>query len=422
VSDPSCVSLPPALRDAAVALLTELCAISSPSGDGDGLRRAAACLAGALEARGLAVTVEQAEGDGETQPVLVGRGPDAGDGGLLLVGHLDTVLPAAPPLRVGERLVATGALDMKGGLTTLVAALDLLAARGVAPPADLVVVAVPDEEVGGPISREAMRAWGARARAALVLEPGAPAAGGETLVAGRRGLVELTLDASGRAAHSGIAYRDGRSALAAAAAWCAAAQALSRPDQGETVNVGRLIAGDADFVDNLAACHDLLGTGRRLNVVPARARAEGEARFSTRVQGEGLAARLAALAREIGEEHGVELNLAIGGWIDPVDPSGPGGALAAHAVALAARRGWRLEVERERGGISLPNFLARPTLPVLDGLGPVGGGMHTREEYIDLGSLERRIILLADLLDELRSEVGREELRRRSRQRRPDGS
>jgi di/tripeptidase len=37
---------------------------------------------------------------------------------------------------------------------------------------------------------------------------------------------------------------------------------------------------------------------------------------------------------------------------------------------------------------------------VLDGLGPVGGGMHTREEYLELRSLERRVVLLADLLAE----------------------
>jgi acetylornithine deacetylase/succinyl-diaminopimelate desuccinylase-like protein len=39
-------------------------------------------------------------------------------------------------------------------------------------------------------------------------------------------------------------------------------------------------------------------------------------------------------------------------------------------------------------------------MPVLDGLGPVGEGMHTREEYVSLPSLARRIVLLADLLED----------------------
>ena len=70
---------------------------------------------------------------------------------------------------------------------------------------------------------------------------------------------------------------------------------------------------------------------------------------------------------------------------------------------LAAERGWRLEVEDDRGGISFPNYIADPSkVAIVDGLGPVGDGMHTREEYLDLRSLERRIVLLADLLRELR--------------------
>jgi acetylornithine deacetylase/succinyl-diaminopimelate desuccinylase-like protein len=37
-------------------------------------------------------------------------------------------------------------------------------------------------------------------------------------------------------------------------------------------------------------------------------------------------------------------------------------------------------------------------IAILDGLAPVGNGMHTRDEFLDLTSLERRIVLLADLL------------------------
>ena len=72
------------------------------------------------------------------------------------------------------------------------------------------------------------------------------------------------------------------------------------------------------------------------------------------------------------------------------------------ALALTAQRGWTLHVEKDRGGISFPNYLDGDIdIPVLDGLGPVGDGMHTREEQLDLRSLRRRIVLLADLLPTL---------------------
>jgi glutamate carboxypeptidase len=431
-------ALPPDLFASTVALLEELTAISSASGDAAGLGRMAARLGAVLAARGLEVEVRQgleadgrdgsdsaAGSGGDALPVLVARGPavvadSAGRGHLLLIGHLDTVLPAAPPRRDGDRLVATGAIDMKGGLATLAGALDLLARRGAAPPADMVLVAVPDEEVGGELARAAVERWGAGARALWVLEPGEPgsAPGAETLVGGRRGLFDWRLEARGKAVHSGLHLAEGRSALLAAARWCLAATAAPNlPDApaapgatvaaGEpavrrpAVNVGRLVAGDASFVDHLAAAHAWLGTERQLNVVPDAAIVEGEARFSTAAAGEETALRLAGLAAAVGAATGTTLAFRHGRMIPPVDPRGPQQAWCARAVALAAARGWRLEVEEERGGISFPNFLPDPgRLPVLDGLGPIGGGMHTRDEYVDLVSFSRRIVLLADLLQE----------------------
>jgi len=268
-------------------------------------------------------------------------------------------------------------------------------------------VVVPDEEVGGVLSRAAMQQWGSGAKALWVLEPGEPGAdGSETLVAGRRGMYNWRLEAHGRAAHSGLHYWQGHSALIAAAGWCCEVEAHSDRGSGPTVNAGRLVAGDASFVNDLAAGAGLLRTDRQLNVVPDLAVAEGEVRFLRQEDGERMAATLTVLARNIASDTGTRLDLTFGDTIPPVDPGGPHAGLAERAVALAASRGWRLEVERERGGISFPNFLPDPgRMPVLDGLGPVGGGMHTREEHVSLTSLARRIVLLADLLEKDRTAV-----------------
>jgi glutamate carboxypeptidase len=312
---------------------------------------------------------------------------------------MDTVLPAAPPRAEGDRLIATGALDMKGGLVMLLGALDLMAARGHALPAGLTLVAVPDEEASGVISERVVRRWSERARAVLVLEPGEARGERETLVAGRRGLTEWELQVTGRASHSGLAYWAGRSAVAAASDWCLRAQRLSLPGDGRTVNVSRLVAGTADFVDRLGENHDLLGTSRQRNVIADRAVAEGEVRYLAAADGTAVIAELTALAGQIAAEHEVEARLTPGASVPPVDPHGPGEALVGRAVELAALRGFQLEVENDRGGVSFPNYMADTTsVPVVDGLGPVGNGMHTRDEWVDLASLDRRIVLLADLL------------------------
>ncbi|MES1245163.1 MAG: M20/M25/M40 family metallo-hydrolase [Acidobacteriota bacterium] len=394
--------LPVPLFERTVQLLHDLTAISSPSGDLPGLWRMTERLGAELAERGLTADVFEETGEGGTsQPVLVARGADTSRGHLLLIGHMDTVLPAAEPQIEEDRLVATGAIDMKGGLAAFLGALDLLAHRGVKPPDDLLLVVVPDEEVGGPISHSAMQRWGPGARALWVLEPGEPAGEAETMVAGRRGMFDWHLTVKGQAAHSGLHYWEGRSALAAAARWCTEAQALSTRNGGPTVNVGRLVSGDASFVENLATAHSLLGTERQLNVVPDRAVAEGETRFLRTSEEAGMENRLRDLAQRIASETGTEMVFTRQPLIPPVDPDGPHARLSERAAALAAARGWTLEIERERGGISFPNFLPDPgRLPVLDGLGPVGGGMHTREEYMELRSLRRRVVLLADLLGE----------------------
>jgi glutamate carboxypeptidase len=383
----------------ALALLERLVAISSASGDLAGVRRVAETLTAECALRGLEPEIVWRPGVAGEQPVLVARGPARAPTHLLVIGHLDTVLDAAPPRREEERLVATGAIDMKGGLAAFLGALDCARRRGTPIPEDLLLVVVPDEEIAGPISRQAPREWGKGARAVWVIEPGEPTAQGETIVAGRRGLFDWRLEVHGRSAHSGLHFWQGRSAVAAAAAWCAAAARLSRPGPGPTVNVGRFVGGDQTFVADLGAGQALLGTPRQLNVVPDRAIVEGEARFLRADEGAEMALRLAALASETARESGCEMTFHSDTPVPPVDPHGPFSAWTERAIELAARRGWRLEVEGERGGISFPNFLPDPgRLPVLDGLGPVGGGMHTREEFVSLRSLERRVALIADLL------------------------
>ncbi|HEY2091893.1 MAG TPA: M20/M25/M40 family metallo-hydrolase [Thermoanaerobaculia bacterium] len=384
----------------AEATLVRLCAISSESGNAAGIRRVANDLKAGLERRGLRVDVaDENDAAGKPQPVLIARGPSVADSHLLLLGHMDTVLPAVEPRIEGRQLSATGSLDMKGGLVTLLGALDVLAARGEKFPDDILAVFVPDEESESLISGSSANRWSRNARAVLVLEPGQARGDGETLVAGRRGMVEWKLEVTGRAAHSGLAYWSGRSALAAGAEWCARAQGLSKSGAAPTVNVGRIVGGGAEFVRDLARHHDLVGTARQLNVVSDAAIAEGEFRFLTKSDGDVMLAELTRLTSEIAARHDVTATFTPSMPVGPVDPNGPGASLVQRTVELAAKRGLHLEVEDDRGGVSFANFIAEPArVPVVDGLGPTGDGMHVRGEFLNLDSLRPRILLLADLL------------------------
>ena len=51
-----------------------------------------------------------------------------------------------------------------------------------------------------------------------------------------------------------------------------------------------------------------------------------------------------------------------------------------------------------RHGVSDANFIADLGIPVLDGLGPVGGNDHSRNEFMVKESLLKRTTLLANAL------------------------
>ena len=70
------------------------------------------------------------------------------------------------------------------------------------------------------------------------------------------------------------------------------------------------------------------------------------------------------------------------------------------ARTIAKELGWDLE-EAAVGGGSDGNFTAALGVPTLDGLGAVGGGAHSPEEFAVVSELPRRAALLAGLIGRL---------------------
>jgi acetylornithine deacetylase len=150
-------------------------------------------------------------------PIVVGRLGRPGRRRLLLVGHVDVVPPGDPATWTvdpwgGEireaRLYGRGACDMKGGVASILAALQALVASGAADRLDGEVVAafVPSEEDGGQGMLAAIRA-GIVADAAVITEPTSL----EVVVA-HAGAITFRLVVPGRAAHASV-RREGVSAL-----------------------------------------------------------------------------------------------------------------------------------------------------------------------------------------------------------------
>ncbi len=343
--------------------LEALVAVSSPSGD----------VAAAEEVCALVAAVLPDEATVERPPCsTAGYAPDllatvagTGSGRVLLLGHLDTVVAHADHRRLareGDRLVGSGAVDMKGGI-----ALALGVMRALAPIpesfAELALLAVVDEEwrTGG---------FGHTARfagydACLCFEAGQLDGGEEAVVAKRKAAATLRVRAHGVAAHSGSSPEKGRNALLAL---------------GEAA---RLVAASADPAgnDRLTAVPTVVRAGDAFNVVPA----EGE--LVCDLRGERLAALEGVAGVVPPAIDGVDLEAElVRRWPGMDSRATVGERLIAPAAALLGRP---LRAGA-RGGASDASHLAATIDLTVDGLGPRGGHAHHPDEFVSVASVRPR--------------------------------
>ena len=104
--------------------------------------------------------------------------PKAGEPGILIAGHLDTVHPIGTLeklqwRREGNKCYGPGIFDMKGGNYLTLEAIRQLARASFTTPLPITVLFTPDEEVGTPSTRDLIEAEAARNKYVLVPEPGA---------------------------------------------------------------------------------------------------------------------------------------------------------------------------------------------------------------------------------------------------------
>ena len=81
----------------------------------------------------------------------------------------------------------------------------------------------------------------------------------------------------------------------------------------------------------------------------------------------------------------------------PMEKSRASQRLVDVAVSVAEEIGFALS-DAATGGASDGNTTSAAGCPTLDGLGPVGGGAHSRDEWLDLESIVPRIALLAGVI------------------------
>ncbi|WP_406390028.1 M20/M25/M40 family metallo-hydrolase [Streptomyces sp. NBC_00887] len=367
--------------------LAELVAIDSGSHSPAGVDLVADWTADRLTTLGF--TVERVApgpaGGARTGDVLIARrrgrlGADQGGRRILLAAHMDTVfddgVAAQRPFTVrGPLAHGPGVSDDKGGLLAGLTALEILAEAGLEEYEEVVFLATPDEEIGSPASRTVTEHTARGAHYALALEC---ARENGDLVIARKGVADFLVTVTGRAAHSGIEPERGANAALAAAHLVVALQALNGRWEDVTVNVG------------------VVRAGTRTNIVCPEAELRVEVRSATAagiVRARSAIERAAARPAVTGTSVVVEqLDLC-----PPMEDTEATHRMMAHARALGGELGIGLGAA-STGGVGDANIIAGVGVPVLDGLGPVGGADHSPEEWLDTTTVPGRVALLAALV------------------------
>jgi glutamate carboxypeptidase len=366
-------------REAAMTgLLGRFVRAESPSFDKTAVDRFGQIVASEWKRRGASVKLlRQPQRGDHVRAVWSPRGAHA-NGQILVLGHLDTVYDLGTLSRMPFRLSrgrawGPGAFDMKGGLVLALYAVDALAAAGQLPEKRIVFLWTSDEEIGSGSSRALIEREARRSDAVLVLEPAAGLDG--RVKTSRKGVGEIELIATGRAAHAGLNPENGINAIEEIALQIGRISRWNRPRWGITVNAG-VIEG-----------------GTRTNVIPHHARVLLDVRAARPEDMLTLERKFRALLPSI---EGAKLEIR-GGFNRPPMERKNSSALYAKARALAMELGVTLG-EASVGGGSDGNFTAALGVPTLDGLGAIGEGAHSSGENVVIGKLPERAAILAGLL------------------------
>ena len=376
-------------RPALLAQIEELVAIESPSENKAAVDGAGRLVAEWLEAMGGKVRWHKQKKFGDLleaglapRRAVIGKHSAAGkrsiERPILLLGHLDTVWPmgtlAAMPFRIAKGCAfGPGIFDMKAGVVMAVHALAILQEAD-ALDVPVVMLLNSDEEVGSPCSRTVTEKLAQECSAVFVLEPAQGLQGAYKTA--RKGVGQYAIHVEGVAAHSGVDFSNGHSAV------------LELARQIET------ISGFTDLKTGLTVNPGVIRGGTRVNVIAAEATAEIDVRIA-RMRDAGRVERLFRGLRPADRACKITVT---GGINRPPMERGAGTArLFLQAQELAGELGFALE-EASTGGGSDGNFTAAMGISTLDGMGAVGEGAHAAHESIRIDALAERTALLAAMI------------------------
>jgi len=302
------------------------------------------------------------------------------DKSIMITGHMDTVFKkgtaAARPFTIKDGIAyGPGVLDMKGGITTAITALQALHENGWNYK-NITVFFCGDEETGHPHTDavEHFKRVAHGKDAVFNMESGRPDG---HIVIGRKGGIKPKIKVKGKTAHAGNEPEKGANAILELVYKLADVQKITDIENGITVNIGVIQGGVAD------------------NVVPGEAEAKIDIRFAKVEQAERIINNLRDIARK-NYVSGTETILIDDRIVFmPFEKTQDGLAL----YNLVKEQGRQLGIPEIQGmvmGASSDScWTTIAGSPTVCSMGPRGGLNHSEREYVIIEGLTERAKLLA---------------------------
>ncbi|QDU35448.1 Carboxypeptidase G2 precursor [Poriferisphaera corsica] len=299
----------------------------------------------------------------------------------LLMIHLDTVYPADHPFQSltwidDNTLNGPGVLDAKGGIITMLTALQAFEQSPHAQNLGYTILFNTDEEVGSLGSVDHIHQHAKQADFALVYEPSLP---NGHLVSTRKGSGNFSVVIHGQAAHAGRDFFAGQNALSQAAKLATQLETLINPQNETTLNIGYIHGGGP------------------VNVVPDKAVLKFNARIHELETQNQLTAQIDHLIEQINQTPGFSATLH-GSFYNPPKQQTTALAQMMHDIQTLAKQ-LNIDVQyQSSGGVCDGNKIAAVGTPVIDTLGPTGNHMHNTKEFVLINTLPQRAKLSAAIL------------------------
>ena len=370
-------------KDEMVSLLKETVNINSGSDNFEGISKVGELLIPHLAEIGFSVQLIKPKG---AVRHIVAKSHSDNSPRIILLAHMDTVYSKESPFqrfqRKGDIATGPGVVDDKGSAVVMLYALKALKAFGDLDDADISVILNGDEEIGSRSSRKIIEREAEGRDICLAFEP---ARRSGAIVKERKGGGRVKITVRGKSAHSGINPEDGISAIEEISHKIIRIQRITDYDKRLTVSVGKIEGGS------------------KVNIIPDAATAEVDIRFIDGEDGEEALRRIRKIV-EYSYVQGTKSDFDGG----ITRPSMRETEDTAKLVDFWIGIGKLLKVEitaESTGGGGDANFTSALGVPTIDGLGPVGGDMHTFDEYIELSTLYERTKVAAIALAKLLSAV-----------------